>query len=568
MAGMHAGFYAFREFRLNYDGSGLFRVDEAGAVVPVPLGSRARQLLLFLIERAGQLLSKSDIMEAVWPRIAVEESNLTVQLSALRRALCDGLAQGRCIQTVPRRGYRFVAAVALMGEGSRDEGVPAHESGAAEAVSGKLRPNSISTGHILRWPTADRPAVAVLPFRTIGGGPDVQIFCDGLTDDIRAALARYPSSLVNVFEPSLTGEKYARAATHVGPAVDVRYAIEGSVRNSARHIRVNCRLVDLDNCCCIWSERFDRLADSGLSVQDEISEALTTAIIPIIAQAEQRRAMRHGHCVFNAWVACQRGLFHQARNTAADCELALHFFQQAIALDPMFSGGYRGMALAKLDAATQFQMHGLDEVRASAHALATRAIELESTDSASYTALASVLLIAYGDHQGALFEAERALALTPHLAGAHGVFGAALTYSGRAKEGLPALAKSVALDPYGPAIQVRLTQLIAAQYFAADYDAALTVAKRTLQWYPDHPQAHRWLAAIFGQLGRLAEAHDALLSAIAIAPTSFDMYVRRRVPWMRSHDHAQMVEGLHKAGWRDQKRDPGASEPPRDHWKS
>ena len=159
------------------------------------------------------------------------------------------------------------------------------------------------------------------------------------------------------------------------------------------------------------------------------------------------------------------------------------------------------------------------------------------------------LLLGHGDHDGARIEAERALAMTPNLASAHGVLGAVLTYSGQPAKGLASLDTSIRLDQNHPLMVVRLQQIAAARYFRGDHAAAIGAAKRAIRSYPDYPHNYRWLAAALSRLGRISEAKSALAKAIAVAPTSFDMYVRRRVPWMRPLDHAQMVDDLVKAGW-------------------
>lgn len=544
MAGHLSGdFYLFQKYRLNCDGSGLFRRDQAGTEVWVPLGSRALQLLIVLIERSGQIVSKDEILEGVWPGIAVAESNLTVQISALRRALDKDLVLGSCIQTIPRHGYRFVAAVRRVGAANAEKCSAVRNVGIDDTPSEQVPRYLFSYSRTDGSGTSDRPSIVVLPFVNRGGDAGLNTIGDDLAEDINTALSRYSSPHVDVHSSSL-------ARNEVAVAPDVGYVVEGSLRSAGEQVRVYCRLVDVDTGRYIWSDRFDHLLSDIFAVQDEITEAVTTAIVPIIAQAEQQRAMRAPDGNLTAWAACQRGLFYQAKNTAVDNDLALHFFQQAIDLDPLWSGGYRGMAMAKLDAATQFQKLGLEDVCASAHLLAVQAIELDLANSEARSALATVLMIGYGDHDGTHVEAERALALTPNLASAHGMLGAALTYSGRPKEGLAALSKSIRFNAYGSQIRVRLTQLISALYFLRDYEGAIAAAKQTLRSYPDHPQVHRWLAAALGQLGRAAEAEDALSRSLAIAPTAFDMYVRNCVPWMRSQDHIQVVEGLYKAGWR------------------
>jgi adenylate cyclase len=150
-----------------------------------------------------------------------------------------------------------------------------------------------------------------------------------------------------------------------------------------------------------------------------------------------------------------------------------------------------------------------------------------------------------------LVEAKRALTISPNLALAHGVLGAALVFSGQPLKGIEALQTSNRLDPRDYAtLPLRLNQIALALYFAGEYEAAMHAAKTGIQSYPDFPLTYRWLAAALGQLGRSVEANKALEKAMAKAPNSFDIYVRHRVPWMRPVDYAHMLEGLSKAGWK------------------
>jgi adenylate cyclase len=154
-----------------------------------------------------------------------------------------------------------------------------------------------------------------------------------------------------------------------------------------------------------------------------------------------------------------------------------------------------------------------------------------------------------GDYEGALTELSRALALSPNLAGAHAELGAALIFSGEPKSGLTVLQTSIRLDPCHPNIARSLLHMTVGAYFSCDYGAAIQAARQAIRLYPKSPLVPRWLAAALGQLGPATEAKEALDKAIAVAPASFDMYVRNRVPWMRPEDHAHMLEGLRKAGW-------------------
>ncbi len=160
------------------------------------------------------------------------------------------------------------------------------------------------------------------------------------------------------------------------------------------------------------------------------------------------------------------------------------------------------------------------------------------------------------DYQGALAEIEYALVTSPNLAIAHGVFGAILVFSGCPKRGIAALERNIRLDPRDPQLAVRLNQIALAHYFSREYANTVEVAKRTIRSYPDYPHIYRWLAAALGQLGRTDEAGEALEKAISTAPVAFDMFVRQGAPWIRSEDHAHMLEGLRKAGLPETERRP------------
>jgi len=209
-------------------------------------------------------------------------------------------------------------------------------------------------------------------------------------------------------------------------------------------------------------------------VQDEITEAVTIAIAPAIAAAEQQRAMRKPPGSLDAWGAYQRGLWHLSKASAEENALAEKFFQRAIDLDPIFAGGYTGLAAAINRAGVMFLTRNLEEALSAEEALARRAVALDGDDAEARSRLA-IALQSRGDYQGGQAES-------------------------RARLG---------------------------------------------------DQSYRVLAAALGQLGRTAEAKQALEQAIAIAPAHVAADIRERLPGVRPEDHAHMLDGLHKAGWRD-----------------
>jgi adenylate cyclase len=393
----------------------------------------------------------------------------------------------------------------------------------------------------------DKPSIAVLPFSNMSSDREQEFFADGIAEEVITALSRYPSLFVIARNSSFTYKGRPVDVKTVGRELGVRYVLEGSLRKSGDRIRVTAQLVEAETGSQVWAERYDRDLADIFAVQDEIAEAVTTAIAPAIADAEQKRAMRKPPGSLDAWTAYQRGLWHLGKATREHHALAEKFFQQAIDLDPNFAGGYRGLADARGFAFASHQTLNLAEGLNSREMLARRAVELDSADAEARSALAHVLA-GRGDYQGALVEAKRALAMTPNLSIAHGALGFVLTFSGQPKEGLASLETAIRLDPHGSQVAVKMNQVAIAQYYSGDYDAAVETARQVIRSYPDYPLAYRWLAAALGQLGRTEEAKQALENAIAVAPASFDIYVRNRVPWMRPEDHAHMLEGLRKAG--------------------
>ena len=325
----------------------------------------------------------------------------------------------------------------------------------------------------------------------------------------------------------------------------VRYVLEGSLRKASNRIRVTAQLVEAETGNHIWAERYDRDLIDMFGLQDEITEAVTIAVAPAIANAEQHRALRKPPSSLDAWGAYQRGLWHLSKASAEDNALAEKFFQRAIDFDPIFAGGYIGLAAALNRAGHLFRTRDLADAQIAQEALARRAVALDGGDAEARARLA-IALHERGDREGAQAEAERALTISPNLADAHGALGVVLTFAGRPQEGFAALKTCIRLDPRSPSLVYRLRQIAVALYFSREYAAAVEAARQAIRSYPD--RGYTVLAAALGQMGRTAEAREALETAIEIAPGALDTFVRG-APAIRPEDHAHMLEGLRKAGW-------------------
>jgi adenylate cyclase len=395
----------------------------------------------------------------------------------------------------------------------------------------------------------DKPSVAVLPFTNMSADPEQEFFADGIAEDVITALSRYPALFVIARNSSFTYKSRAVDVKEVGRELGVRYVLEGGLRKSGNRIRVTAQLVEAETGKQVWAERYDRDLADIFAVQDEITEAVTVAVAPAIADAELHRAMRKPPDSLDAWAVYQRGLWHSSKFSPSDNALAQKLFRRAIDLDPTFAGGYTGLASAQLHAVVAFQFRNLPETLDSAEALARRAVGLDGADAEARSCLGWILLHR-GDHQGARAEIEQALTISPNLGSALGMLGSTLIFSGWPTEGLAAVRTSMRLDPRHSTLAFLLNQMALGLYFSREYEASIEAAKRAIRSYPDFPVPYRWLAAALGQLGRTDEARAALEKAMALGPASFDIFVRRRAAWHRPED-THMLDGLRKAGWQE-----------------
>jgi len=673
--------YSFEDFSLDTAQRELRR-----GGVPISLQPQVFDLLEFLIRNRERVVSKDDLLAAVWNGRIVSESTLSTRINAARNAIGDSGEDQRLIRTAHGKGVRFVGSVReeegtvrklaaifaadvegysrLMGKdevgtlrrltacrailderiaayrgrvfGSAGDSIVADFASAVDAVqcavavqealadeeqlrfrigvhvgdvivqgenlfgdgvniaarlealaepggiciSGTVRDQigtklpvgvtdlgeqqvkniaqpirayriggaSAAAVTALSLPLPEKPSIAVLPFQNLSADPEQEYFADGMVEEITTALSHYPSLFVIARNSCFTYKGRAIDVKQVGRELGVRYVLEGSVRKAGDRIRVAAQLVEAETGIHDWAERYDRDLTDIFALQDEITQAVTIAVAPAIAGAEQRRAMRRPPESLDAWAAYQRGLWHFSKGTMDDNALAQKFFQQAIDLDPSFAGSFTGLAYAHWRAAGVFGTQNLAEAEDLAEGLVRRAVALDANDAEARTCFGNQLM-RRGDYAGALAEIERALAMSPNLADAHGALGSVLTRSGRPREGRIALEKCIRLDPRNPNNNQQLLVITISYYLSREYDAAVEAAKRGIRSYPDHSNQYRWLAAALGQAGRTEEAKEVLAKAISMAPAAFDMFVRRRVPWHRPEDHAHMVEGLRKAGW-------------------
>src|SRR5271170_4079553 len=252
-----ADILVFEGFRLDRRLGCLLKQDEEGAYRPVAIGSRALDVLSVLADRPGILLSRDEIMSAAWPGTVVEDNNLAVQISALRRILDRDRADGSCIQTIPGRGYRFTAAVTRV---------------AAEAAAGAPTPPSSEVQ------VRPRLSIVVLPFTNLSDDREQQYFADGITEDLTNDLSRIENMFVISRNTAFTYRNKPVDTRQIGRELGVHYVLEGTVRRSGSRIRVNGQLIDAETDAHLWAERFDGDTADLFALQDEITSRIAIAL--------------------------------------------------------------------------------------------------------------------------------------------------------------------------------------------------------------------------------------------------------------------------------------------------
>ncbi|HYS67739.1 MAG TPA: winged helix-turn-helix domain-containing protein, partial [Paraburkholderia sp.] len=305
-----ATIHEFGPFRLDVAAEILFRGAE-----PIVLGQRAVALLRLLVERAGEPVSKDALIEAAWPGLAIEDSNLTVQIAALRRVFEEVAGAADWIETLPRRGYRYVGPSVTPGN------PPAAEGTQASAP--------------LALP--DKPSVAVLPFSNLSGDPAQEYFADGMVEDIIAGLSRIKWLFVVARNSSFAYKGKAVDAKRVGHELGVRYLLQGSLRKDGNRVRISAHMIEAETAGNLWTERFDRPLDDIFALQDEIALNVVGAIEPSLRRAEIERVKRKRPDSLDAYDLVLHSQPDVYSGMPERATKALVLLERALALDPAYA---------------------------------------------------------------------------------------------------------------------------------------------------------------------------------------------------------------------------------------
>ena len=524
---------------------GLFEVDlHTGEIRKggrkVSLQEQPFQVLATLLERPGELVTREELQEKLWPTETVDfESGLNKAIKKIREALDDSADNPRFVETLPRRGYRFIAAVERVGIYSAltpSASPPAEDLAVEGRLSRSLyKPTTLSVvllmlavivaallgfnlagwrDRLLRRSEGTRiESIAVLPLENLSADPAQDYFADGMTDGLITEVARIGSlrviSRTSIMQYKSTHKPLPVIAKELG----VDAVVEGTVMHSGQKVRITAQLVRVRDDRHLWSEKYERDLSDVLALQGEVAQAIAGQIRIKLTPHEQTRLARARHVNPRAYEAYLEGNYFRRKVSQDSLNKSVEFFTKATELDASYAQGYSGLAQS-------YCLLGIigarppGEVYTKARAAATKALELDETVSEAHNALADVKKGYDWDWAGAEAEYKRALELNPSDSVAHYWYADYLSKMRRQEEAIMEATRARELDPFSVNARAFVGFIL---YRARRYDDALVACRKAVELDPYFPWSH-WIGALaYEQKHKFPEAVSELEKAVSLA---------------------------------------------------
>ncbi|MFN0303987.1 MAG: winged helix-turn-helix domain-containing tetratricopeptide repeat protein [Burkholderiales bacterium] len=463
---------------------------------PVTLGSRAYDLLVALVNRQGQLVTKDALMDEVWPGTVVDENNLPAQISVLRKLLAADESLARCLQTVAGRGYRFVANVEVEPVANVGAGIPAAPNTAADALS-----------------------IVVLPFANLSSDVEQAYFAQGMSDTVTTDLSRISGLLVISASTAATFEGKAVDVRQVSRELGVRFVLKGSVQRNDRNVRINAQLIDGPSGVQIWSEILDGDSADLFALQDRITGRIAISIGRAIFVAAARDGEARNIDPKSSDLVMRGIVADNKPHTLEGLQLQEHLFARAVQLDPKNGDALARLARAILIQSSQAYVPAQfkeDALRRGAEA-AEKALALDPGNPRAHLAM-TYLHVLRGDFERGVLASERAIALDRNLAMAHNMLATSLLHLGKGSEAIPEAETAVRLDPIGPQIDVFRTTMGLVRLLLGQIDEAIDCFTRSRAGNPKLARAHAGAAIALAIKGDVPGAQVAAADLLRLAP--------------------------------------------------
>ncbi|RZN10797.1 hypothetical protein CWO91_11385 [Bradyrhizobium genosp. SA-3] len=520
--------YLFEEYSFDTERRELHR-----AANVVPVAPQVFDLLYYLIRNRDRVVSKDDLITAIWSGRSVSDAALTTRLNAARKAIGDSGEEQRLIKTLLRKGFRFVGTV----------------QEATRLVGGVIGDTPVQ-GRRPDLPFPEKASVAVLPFSNLSSDPEQDYFADGMTEDIITALSRFKALFVIARNSSFTYKGRAVDVKQVGRELGVRYVLEGSVRKALDRMRITGQLIDAATGVHLWADRFEGELGNVFDLQDQVTESVVGAIAPTVEKAEIERAKRKPTESLDAYTVYLRGLarFYHIDNNPQTIEDALRLFNCATELDPDFAVAYGRAASCYAYGKGIGWFSGAAEEITEVIRLAKLAVQFGKDDAIALSASGWAFAYIVGDFDQGVALIDRALLLNANLAEAWLFSGWVKNWLCEPEPALKCFAHAMRLNPLDARTAGMRTGTAYAHFLLGRYDEAASWAAMALQYNPEFPAGLRVAAASNAMAGRLEQARKAIARLGKLHPTLRVSSIRDLVPHRRADDLAQFEEALRKAG--------------------
>jgi adenylate cyclase len=531
--------FQFDRFCLRPQGAGLLRQDTTGDWRPVSIGSRTLAVLGVLLERRGTLVSKNEIMRAVWPGTAVEDHNLTVQISTLRRLLDEDSLSESCIQTVTGRGYGFRPAVASQSDGSLLFHSSKHRLAPAPGSRRRL-------------------SLAVLPFRNLSDDPGGDYLAETITDELSTDLSTWSYAFVIAGKSAGIPETGPMDVRQLGVELGVSYVIHGSVRGGTERTSVNVQLVDVETGGHLWADRFEADHRAATDARDEIIGRLERGLVRNLLEDVNRRIEALPP---RDWSSCDlnmRGRTFMVRpQSLANRRIAIDSFEQALSRDPGSAAARIGIANALIANILDGWGTSIEEDTARAEQLLLKALQGDTDISQAHACMGKLRRI-QGRLSDSRVELEIALGMSPNSSDAMKQLGFTLAFLGLPETAIPRLEKSLRLAPHDHGKPGNQAALGLCYLMLGEVESGIIWLRKARAGNPQMYYVHMWLAAGLGFHGELVEGGAALRRSIEIKP-DIDSLAALRARWQMMTTSPRffmlvektVIPGLRRAGLPD-----------------
>jgi TolB-like protein/DNA-binding winged helix-turn-helix (wHTH) protein/Tfp pilus assembly protein PilF len=512
----------------------------------VKMGEQTFQILRLLLEAQGELVSREELRAKLWAddTFVDFDHGLNSAIQRVRDCLSDSAETTRWVETVPRRGYRFVGQVEWSERAIANGGT--HETSQAETAVGVEAPAAepltsrfaarvalrygltfLATASVavmlllafqrgllrqLPWGAAGVPRIkslAVLPLHNLSDDTEQEYFSDGMTDELITELAKVRTLRVISHSSVQRYKETKRPLSEIARELGVDAVVEGTVMRAGDRVRITAQLIDGRSDQHLWAQSYERDLRDVLGLQNEVARQIATAVGINLATGWQAVPAIHRNVDADAHEAYLRGVFYWNRWDCDGFKKGLEYFQQSVDKDSHFAPAYVGLAQSYFTLA-DFGCWPQDDALPKSKAAAMRALELDHDLGAAHVWLGNHAFYFERDWPRAEREFTQAIEQDPNYLPAHVAYAAFLVCMGRPEQGFVEMRRARELDPTSLTTNMSATYLL---YLTRQFDQAIDQGRKTIELYPDLPAAYVWLAPSYEMKGMNDQAIDAHLKS-------------------------------------------------------